>query len=389
MSLSRLAPAVTKEFRHFARDPVLITLVLWLYTVEIVLCAVSLTFDLNEEPVGVLDLDRSVASRELVSTLDRSASFAVRHRPSSEARAGELLDRGRVRMVVVIPGTFGERLDRGEAADLQLLLDGTNSMVAMTALGVAWRQVADFSRRRLERTVEPGGSMPVSSGPNATTVSARDGALAIENRMRLWYNPGLRFVYFVVISMIALAAYMVGVIHPAASIVKEKESGTIEQLAVSPLTSVELVLAKTLPTFVIGFLALGPALLIARLFGVPFRGSPVDFALLSAVFLVSAIGTGVLIASAVRTLQQALLVAFFVLFPVMFLSGTMTPIESMPDFLQSVSLFSPLRHYMEALLGVLLKGVGLGVLWPQLLWMAGLGLALFAGSFAFFRRRLV
>jgi ABC-2 type transport system permease protein len=377
MAPSRLAPAVTKEFRHFLRDPVLLSLVLWLYTVEVVLCAVSLTFDLAEEPVGVVDLDRTVVSRELVAALDRSPSFEVRHRPASEAEAGELLERGRARMLVVIPRDFGRRLDRGEPADLQLLLDGTNSMVAMTALGEAQRQAAGFALRRPDRAAA------------ALVVPGGEGTAGIENRMRVWYNPGLRFVYFVVISMIALAAYMVGVIHPAASIVKEKESGTIEQLAVSPLTPGELVLAKTLPTFVIGLLALGPALLIARIFGVPFRGSPVDFALLSAVFLVSAIGTGVLIASALRTLQQALLVAFFVLFPVMFLSGTMTPIESMPDLLQTVSLLSPLRHYMEALLGVLLKGVGLDVLWPQLLWMAGLGLALFAGSFAFFRRRLV
>jgi ABC-2 type transport system permease protein len=374
---SRLAPAVTKEFRHFLRDPVLLSLVLWLYTVEVVLCAVSLTFDLAEEPVGVVDLDRTVVSRELAAALDRSPSFDVRFRPALEAEAESLLERGRARMVVVIPRDIGRRLDRGEPADLQLLLDGTNSMVAMTALGEARRQAVDFSLRRPDRA------------PAALVVPGGEGAGGIENRMRLWYNPGLRFVYFVVISMIALAAYMVGVIHPAASIVKEKESGTIEQLVVSPLTPGELVLAKTLPTFVVGLLALGPALLIARLFGVPFRGSPVDFTLLSAVFLVSAIGTGVLIASAVRTLQQALLVAFFVLFPVMFLSGTMTPIESMPDFLQTVSLLSPLRHYMEALLGVLLKGVGLDVLWPQLLWIAGLGLALFAGSFAFFRRRLV
>ncbi len=375
MSPARIRPVVRKEFRQFLRDPVLLILVLWLYTAEVILCAVSLTFDLHEEPFGALDLDRSVASRELVDALDRSSSFALRFRPSGEPEANALLDRGQVRMVVVIPPGLGRRLSRGESPAVQLILDGTNSAVAMTALGVARRQIAHFSRRILELDrvpLELAGGVPV-----------------IENRMRLWYNPNLRFVYFVVISMIALAAYMVGVIHPAATIVKEKEAGTIEQLAVSPLTPGELLVAKTLPTFVIGLLALGPSLLIARMFGVPFRGDLLSFTLLSSVFLLSAIGTGVLIASAVKTLQQALLASFFVLFPVMFLSGTVTPIETMPEGLQLLSRLSPLRFYVEALLGIFLKGVGLEVLWPQLLWMLGLGIALFAGSFAIFRRQLI
>ncbi len=206
--------------------------------------------------------------------------------------------------------------------------------------------------------------------------------------MRVWYNPDLRFVYFMVISMIAAGAIMVAVIHPAATIVKEKESGTIEQLLVSPLRPGELIVAKTSPTFAIGLLALGPGMLIARAFGVPFRGDPLTFGILSAAFLLSAIGTGVLIASAVRTLQQTLLVSFFVLFPVLFLSGTITPIESMPLALQWLSRLSPLRYYMDSLLAVFLKGVGLEVLWPQLFWMLGLGAVLFAGSLVFFRRRL-
>jgi ABC-2 type transport system permease protein len=140
---------------------------------------------------------------------------------------------------------------------------------------------------------------------------------------------------------------------------------------------------------VVGLAALGPGLLIARAFGVPFRGDPGTLALLSFVFLLGAVATGVLIASAVRTLQQALFVAFFVLFPILFLSGTITPIESMPPALQIFSLFSPLRHYMDALLGVFLKGVGLRVLWPQLVWMLGLGTAVFVLSMIVFRRRLI
>lgn len=372
----RITAAVRKEFRQFARDPVILFLVLWLYTAEVVICALALTFDLRDEPVAVLDRDRTRESRELVADLDRGSSFAVRHRLAGDDEAKAVLDDGRARVVVVIPRGFGRDVVGGTGPEVQLLLDGTNSMVAMMALGVARRQIGEFGRR--------------AEAPRRPDVLAASAAVPVlENRMRLWYNSGLRFTYFVVISMIALAAYMVGVIHPAAAIVREKESGTVEQLSVTPLGTGEIMLAKSLPTLVVGLLALGPGLLIARLFGVPFRGDPLTFAVLSAAFLVSAIGTGVVIASVTRTLQQALLVSVFILFPILFLSGTMTPIESMPELLQTLSRLSPLRYYNEALLAVFLKGVGLRILWPELVWMLGLGAVLYAGSYAVFRRRLV
>lgn len=372
MTGGRLWAAVAKEFRQFFRDPVLLILVLWLYTVEVVLCSVSLSFQLKNEAVGVFDLDRSQASAELAERFDRSSSFAVRYHPGTEREARALVSEGKTRLVVVIPPGYREELARGRDAPVQLIGDGTNSMIAMTALGDARRLIAHAASDWVRQRAASAPAIPW-----------------VENQVRVWYNPDLRYAYFMVISMIALAAYFVGVIHPAATIVKEKETGTIEQLLVSPLRPGELILAKTLPTFTIGLLALGPGVLIAKSFGVPLRGDPWTFALMSAVFLVSAIGTGVLIASAVRTLQQALLVSFFVLFPVLFLSGAMTPIESMPRILQELSRLIPLRYYIEALLGVLLKGVGVNVLWPQLVWMLGLGATLLVFATALFRRHLV
>ncbi len=363
---------VRKEFRELLRDPVILILVLWLYTAEVVICAAALTFDLNDVGIGVLDLDRTQPSVELTDALDRSPSFEVRYRPRDEREAARLLDRGDAVLVAVIPHDYGERLAREAEAEVQLMVDGSSTVMAATAMGDARRLLADLNERRLGRFPTFKGAVP-----------------QIENRVRVLYNPDLRFAYFMVISMIAAGAIMVAVIHPAAMIVKEKETGTIEQLLVSPARPGELIVAKTLPTFVIGLLALGPAMLIARAFDVPFRGDPITFAIVSAAFLVSAIATGVAIATFVRTLQQALLVTFFVLVPVLFLSGTMTPIESMPASLQLLSRLSPVRYYMEALLGVFLKGVGLEVLWPQLVWMLGLGAVLFAGSALFFRRRLV
>jgi ABC-2 type transport system permease protein len=210
----------------------------------------------------------------------------------------------------------------------------------------------------------------------------------VTSRTRIWFNSALRTVDFMVLSMIGLAALMVGVIHPAASLVKEREAGTLEQLLVSPMMRGELVAAKLAVTLLASLAGLTLSLGIVWWFGVPMRGSLALHYLASAVFLVSSMGLGVLVASLAKNLQQALLLAFFGLVPVMFLSGTMVPIESMPRPVQLATLVSPLRYYMDALLGIFLKGSGWRLLWPDLAAMAGLGAAILAVALWRLRSRL-
>lgn len=176
--------------------------------------------------------------------------------------------------------------------------------------------------------------------------------------------------------------------HPqyAASIVREKEVGTIEQLMVTPIRRGELFIAKTVPTLLIGLIALFPSLALVGWFGVPVRGSLPLFFALTALFLLSAIGLGVLVAAISRTLQQALLLAFFGLFPLMFLSGTMVPVENMPNLLQQLSLASPLRHYLDITLGIFLKGAGMEILWPHALALVAIGMPLYLVAWLIFRR---
>lgn len=368
----RLRAAIRKEFRQIVRDPLLLILVLWLYSVEIVLCAISLSFDLRKEPIAVVDLDRSRASMALAERFDRAPSFGVRHRPATVETARVLLEQGDARVIVVLPRGYEGELAREGTADVQLVVDGSNSILALNAAGQAQRIVVRSWQDILAQYAAPRPASP-----------------QVENRVRIWYNPDLRFAFEQVLTSIALAAFMVAVIIPAALIVKEKESGTIEQVLVTPLRFAELILAKTVPMFVIGMLALGPSMLIARLFGLPFRGNPLTFAALSAALLVGAIATGVLIAASVRTMQQALLVAFFVTVPILFLSGTMTPVENMPPALQAAARLSPMRYYVESLPAIVLKGAGIELLWKQLLWLLGLGAVLFALASVVFRRRLL
>lgn len=356
----RLASLLIKELTQFFRDRVILFLILWLYTVEVVLCTYALGLDLRHLPLAVLDQDRTALTRTLVDGLTRGEAFDLVGHPADMDQAEHWLQAGGARVVLVIPQQFTRKMQRAEMPELQILLDGSDANTAATA------------RNYILLALQ---SLPVRTGL----------VPAVKPVIRVWYNPDLTYTRFMVLSMIALAALMVGVIHPAATIVREKEVGTIEQLRVTPIRTGELFIAKTVPTVVIGVLSVFPSLLIVWWFGVPLRGSLALFLLLTALFLFSAIGIGVLIAAICRTLQQALLLAFFGLFPIMFLSGTLAPIASMPDFLQTLSLGSPLRYYMDVILGIFLKGAGIAVLWPQALALTVIGALLFGVAALVFR----
>lgn len=366
--VTRLGGLLVKELIQFLRDRVMLLLILWLYTIEVVICAYALSFDLEHMPLAVVDHDRTSDSRALVQGFLATDVFVDVGRLDSAAQAGAWLQEGRARVALVVPRGFQRDLTRNQAPAVQLLLDGTNSNMAAQARAYAYEIVGRFTIDAVGDPVAAPGAQPV---------------------VRVWYNPNQSYTSFMVLSMIALAALMVGVIHPAASIVREKEAGTIEQLHVTPIGTTELFIAKTLPTLFIGLLSVFPSLLIVWWFDVPLRGSLLQFLALTTIFLLSAIAIGVLIASISRTLQQALLLAFFGLFPLMFLSGTLAPIESMPNALQFASLASPLRHYMDVILGVFLKGTGIETLWPQALFLLAIGVPLFAMAARMFRRKPV
>lgn len=368
---ARFLGLLRKELAQFLRDRTVLFLILYLYTIEAVMCTMALTFEIRHLPLAVVDQDQSVASRHLTALFQATDTFALREVTDRPGRGEAALQAGDVAMVLVIPTGFERYYQSGTRPALQILLDGTNSNVAENARHYAMQIVRRFEADR----------------PPLRVVVDRAGVAGPVTRV--WYNPDQETKNFMVLSMMALAGMLVGVMVPAASIVREKEHGTIEQLLVTPLTPIELFLAKTIPTVGINLLALFPALLIVGMFEVPQRGSLATLFVLAAIFQLSAIACGVFVAAVTDTLQQALLLSFFALFPILFLSGTMTPVESMPPALQAASLLSPLRYYMEILLGVFLKGAGLIELWPQALAMLAIGLALFAAAAVVFRRQLL
>jgi ABC-2 type transport system permease protein len=189
------------------------------------------------------------------------------------------------------------------------------------------------------------------------------------------------------LAMLAQVGLMLGVVMPAAAVVREKQSGTIEQLRITPLRAHELFIAKVTPALVICLGAVIPALLIITLLGVPMRGSVLTLEVMTLAFLLSCVSIGVFVSSFTSTLQQAMLVSFFGLFPLMFLSGTVAPIESMPGWLQAASQASPLRHYVEIVAGLFLKGAGFAELWPHAVALVAISASMFAAAWLLFRRQ--
>lgn len=361
----RLRSLLRKEFAQFFRDRVMLVLTLYFYTGCVVVCSYALSFDVTDFPLTVRDRDQTPTSRGLRRAFEHAGAFRLTHSPRSDAEAAAWLESGRTGMVITVPPGFERRFRRAEPAPLQVWLDGTDANSASTVQGYL-----DGVIQRFEAERRPG----------------RDGRPSVEPVVRVWYNPKQSTTPFMVLSMIALAGMLVGMIHPTASIVREREQGTIEQILVTPIRTWELFVAKTFPTMVMGLLSVSVSLLIVLGFGVPLRGSFGFLMLATAVFLLSAIGLGVLVAAVARTLQQGLLLAFFGLFPIMFLSGSLGPLESLPSAVRQASVVSPLRYYMEVVLGVFLKGAGFAELWEELVAMLVIGVVLFALAALAFRR---
>lgn len=373
---SRLLSLIRKEFLQLFRDWMVIVLILYIF-VEPVLCGVSLFLDVKHMPLAVVDADRSQASRALITRLTTSEHFDLYAVLDSQAGLEPLFDRGEVRMGLVIPTGFERDLSRGDTARAQVIADGSNANTAAVAIGYAGQIIGAHSRRiELQR-------MGV---PEETALTRLP---LVVNRIRARYDPDLRFTNFVMVVMVAAVIPFLGVLLVAVSIVREKASGTMEQLMVTPLYPWELIAAKLVPLGIVKMIGLAVGIAITVWgFDVPLRGSLGLYFILSTLAFIVAAGLGVAVGTVTNAMQQALLLGFFVIFPMMFLSGMMSPLENMPVALQWLSLFNPLRYYVAITLGVFLKGVGLNVLWPQVVGLAVSGMIIFSASLVRFRKSL-
>ena len=358
----RLMAMARKEALQLRRDSRSLMLAFLLPLAMVVFFGYAISWDITDIRLAVLDQDGSQGSRELVEALQGSGYLSVVEWPASLRAAEEALATGRVRGALVIPPDFTRRLEAGAQAPLQLLLDGSDANTATIALNYTEAIVARHSTEILLR----GRPMPA----------------VVEAEIRVWYNETLESRNMIVPGLMAVIMSIIAAMLTSLTIAREWERGTMEQLAATPVKGIEIVLGKLLPYVAIGlfdvFMVVGVGIV---LFGVPFRGSVLLLGGLSLLFLVGALGLGIFI-SAVAGSQvfamQAALVATYL--PALLLSGFLFDIAGMPWVLKGVTFLVPARYFVTVTRGVLLKGVGAAVLWPQAVFMLafavlGLGLA--------------
>lgn len=352
MSPERVLEMVRKEFRQIFRDPRLRGVIFVAPIVQLLAFGYAVSTDVRNVSTLVVDHDRTPASRALVEAFTASGYFQVlgyAERPADVVRA---LDRGEAVLGIVVPRGF-ERDAADGRARVQILLDGTNSNLATVARGYAERIVL---------------SQGVSSGAPAPPVDLRS---------RAWFNPALESRDYNVPAVIGALLLLICLLLTALAVVREREIGTLEQLLVSPLRPGELILGKTLPFALIGLVDLGLVTTVALLwFRIPFRGNPLLLVLGTVLFLLSALGLGLLISSVSNTQQEAFMAAFLVFLPAILLSGFLFPVNSMPRVFQLMTLVNPLRHYLEIVRALFLKGAGIEALWTQMLALLGMGTGL-------------
>lgn len=343
----RFWPLFVKELNEIRRNRRLVAMMLVPPTLNLVLLGFAMNREVTNLRLGVVDESRSAESRELISAFSESRSFVSTGSFKSVAELSEALSGGELDAGLVIPSDFATKRVRRETAEVQFLVDSVNSNTASIAGGYAARVVNALNEKILltRSNVEP---------------------VRASSRVTLLYNPGLQNSWFIVTGMIGMLLVMLGALVASASMVKEKEVGTVEQLLMTPAGSAEIILAKMAPIFVLLSADIGISAVVGNLvFGLPIRGS---FALLyvaGMLCVLSGIGIGTIIATFTRSQQQAQLMSFFVNPPLSMLSGATTPIEAMPKWMQPLTDMNPVKHFAVLARGVMLKGVGLDVLYPN------------------------
>jgi len=381
-----------KEWTQLFRDPRSLIVIVVQPVVLLILYGYAMDLDLKNVAVAVYDQDRSAASRALVRDVDESTYFHVRGTVADPRPIEDVLDRGLVRFVLVIPAGFERDLAAGKSVSVQALFDGADSNTAGIALGYTQALLSEealrLAREAGMRSRGPGAG-GVEIGNRKSEIGNRK-SVGLDVRTSVLYNPSLKSTVFLVPGLIAIILSMIAALLTSGTVVRERERGTLEQLVASPLHPTELMLGKLLPYVFLSLLDLILVVILGWfLFGVWPQGSLLALLGLTLLFLPCALGLGMLISTLAHTQQMALVGAFLAtVLPSMLLSGFVFARQNMPLILQYLSGIVPATHYLLIIRGIYLKGIGLAVLWPQALILLGFAVIMIALSSKRFTKRL-
>ncbi len=347
ISLLRVSEMLKKELRQMLRDPKMRRVLFIAPIVQLIAFGYAVNTDIRHTATFVIDHDRSTASRELIDAFESTGYFKIVGRSQRPADVVRALDYGEAIIGIEIPAGFSRDLTSERGARVQVILDGAESNTATIALGYAGQIVQQFGvRKAVAEGVMPGGG--------------------IDLRNRAWYNPELESRAYNVPGVIGLLILLMSLLLTSMSVVREREMGTLDQLTVSPLSATELMLGKTLPPMLVAFVDLFLITALAILwFGIPMRGSFLVLLPAALLYIIAALSMGLLISSVSRTQQEAFMSLFLLLMPAIILSGFFYPISSMPRMFQWLTVLNPVRHFLEIVRAVFLKGAGFAPLWRQ------------------------
>jgi ABC-2 type transport system permease protein len=369
---ARVLEMVRKEFLQIFRDPRLSRVIFIAPIIQLLAFGYAVSTDVRHTTLFVVDHDRTEVSRGLVEAFTATDYFDLQGRSDRTEDIVSVLDHGRATVGLVIPVGFARDAAGPGGATVQILLDGTNSNTATVVRGYA------------ERIVQSYGARIALPGNEAAALTA---APPIDLRERAWYNPDLKSRDYNVPAVVGSLILLVCLLLTSLAVVREREIGTLEQLMVSPLRPVELIAGKTIPFALVGLADVVIVTTVAILwFHVPFRGSLLLLFLATVFYILSGLGIGLLISTASATQQEAFMTTFLVFMPAILLSGFMFPVSSMPEIFQWITLVDPVRHYLEIVRGLFLKGVGLEALWPQYVALLVIGAALLGFATTRFRK---
>jgi ABC-2 type transport system permease protein len=357
--MRRLGFLVRKEFQELRRNPRMFPVIFVAPVLQLFILGYAATTDVKNVPLMVVDADRSAASRDLIARFEGSPYFTITGVTSNDADIRSALESRRAWMALSIPPEYGEMVGRGQPVTVQVITDGSDSNSATVGMAYASTLITERAAE-LAAARRPQGAPRIGS---------------IEARIRVWFNPQLLSLHFMVPGVLALLLMVITTVLGAMAIVREKELGTLEQLNVTPLKRWELTVGKLLPFGLIGIVDVILVVSVAVLwFQIPLRGSfPLLFGL-SLVYLLCTLSLGLFVSTISHNQQQAMMTAvFFFMMPMIYLSGFIFPIENMPAIIQPITYLIPLRYYLVIVRGIFLKGVGLESFWKDALLMLGWG----------------
>ena len=376
--MRRVLTLAGKETLHIRRDPRSLFLAIGLPIILVLIFSYAINYDIRHSPIGVLDQDKSVLSRELISRTRSNEYFDLRVLLDDYAQADGLLKTGAVRLIIVIPVDFAKNVDRGADSAVQLLVDGANNNTALITLGyvsgLMQKFIADIFSERL---AGQGGLHPA-------------GVPMVEARTRVWYNPELKTTNFIVPGLFAVVMMVMTAMLTSLTVAREWENGTMEQLISSPVRGSEIIVGKLIPYFGLGMVQVLLIVLTGTIvFRVPLRGNLFALFTVCAIFLLCGLGIGMLVSIVTKNQQLAYTVAILTtMLPAFLLSGFISPIASMPKIIQIVTYIVPARYFLTALRGIFLKGYGFGQIWTEIAILAAFAALVFIAALKRLKLRL-